>query len=470
MISFFRTLQVKRLSSLFKKETIQYVAQVNAFREEGMRTKWREQPKTKDPVDTREKYASQIYDLVLKYNKDGKSDALRNLFPPQTEIFYELTEHKETASHIEKIVCIKEDLFLVRMTTPQFSPEHTLSSFQGVCYLYQENRFTKLDGVKDFGVCPRKQIYAYVKSDAIELKNGWDGDILRTIALPQSVTLSFPDGSIAQDRFELSHKMADLCIPFCDGKRILLGHEEHGVLLVDEERYTVLLPTQQDILDDQEAARAFGDEEDDDEDPFVSQGALDMGDYPMLHLALSHNNASIALGHQCSRHRLYGCAGALLGESEPASSYPHYALFSKDDKQVMFNACHFYNGATIALNVADMASGDAVSQDKAIELDAESRVYAGVSTSFGYIIGDAQGYIRARGHDGAYLWDDYLGFNIKAMDITDDEKFLYVGTYKGIIYKIQLNTGKRCPYQIGNSTNIEVARWMFWEKDTILRW
>jgi hypothetical protein len=63
-----------------------------------------------------------------------------------------------------------------------------------------------------------------------------------------------------------------------------------------------------------------------------------------------------------------------------------------------------------------------------------------------------------------------LGFNIQTMDLTDDEKFLYVGTYKGIIYKIELNAEVADLYKIGTSSNREITRWLFWENDQIIEW
>ena len=459
-MNFFNNWKTKRLSRLFKEETIKYVKQVNEFRAEGIKSKWQEPMTIEAPTDAREKYAHEIYKAILKFNKKGETQELRELFPPQTEIFYSLTQEKVNISNIQKVIAVSEEIFLVAVDEPKSSNQHNQQHFERNCYMYGRGSFTRLENIIDFGVCPQKKVFAYVKSNAIILKNGWDGDILSTINLSKHATIYFEDDSVAHNDFDVSDVCGEYYIPFSDGKRILIGGQDFGLLLLESDNYKVIFPSKQDCVRYQEEQ----------EDSSPATGALDWGDFSMFHVALSHNNNYIAFGHQCSSHAIYNVDGVSLGETEPLSSYPHYALFSKDDSQIMFNSCHFYNGATLACQVGDMILGDHVPENKIIELDMESRVYAAVSTSYGYIIGDAHGYIRARSHNGDYLWDDYLGLNIQTMDITSDEKFLYVGTYKGIIYKIHLNYGEKSLYQIGNSNNREISRWMFWEEDNILTW
>jgi hypothetical protein len=325
--------------------------------------------------------------------------------------------------------------------------------------VYKDGAFQILNDVVDFGICPQRKVIAFLKEDGIHLKEHWDGDSLTILDWPTG-DIYFADGSLAASRQKGLKFFGEKCIPFSDGRRVLLGGAGDGLILVEKEKTTVIFPDKQYIAD--YASK-------DETDPLNEKDVFSHGDYSMFHFSLSHSNELISLGHQCSSHHLYSVNGARLGSIEPRSEYPHYSLFSKDDTQVCFNSCHFYNGGTLAVQVDELKSNKK-SEKQFIELDTESRVYAGVTTSFGYIIGDAKGYIRARSYSGERLWDDYLGFNIQTMDITADEKFLYVGTHKGIIYKVELNAGVIDLYKIGTSKNHEITRWIFWEKDQIIEW
>lgn len=452
--------KIKRLSKLYKEETIRYVAQVNEFREEGMESKWEEPLSKEYSADTRVRYAQEIYEAILHFNKNGETQKLRELFPPQIDIFYNLAHEKESVSHIYKILAISDEIFLVAVDEPKFSVKKKEQYHKRTCYMYFLGDFEVLDNVLDFAVCPQKKVFAYIYSDEIILKNGWDGQILSTINLLGNTTIYFADNSIALDDFDFSELSGELYIPFSDGKKILIGDEYYGLLMLENNKCTLVFPCKQDIINLKQKREENPSEDDD----------YEWGPFHMLHASLSYNNKYIALGHQFGNHLLYSVDGVCLGESETLSEYPHYALFSKDDSQIMFNSFYLYNGLTFGCKREDMMICDPVAEDKIIELDMESRVFAAISTSFGYIIGDTYGYIRARSHDGDYLWDDYLGFNISTIDITPDERFLFVGSYRGVIHKIHLNYGERSPYEIGNSKNREVLRWMFWEENNILKW
>lgn len=462
LINIFRSLKTKNLSETYKKETLKYAKEVNEFRNEGMQTKWQQQPKTQAPVDTREEYAEEIYKKILEFNSNNQVEKLRELFPPQTEIFYSFTENKNTVCNIHKIIAISDEIFLVAIDMPLLSDQGELRGFQRNCYVYKDQTFELLEDVTGLGVCPQKKVFAYVKDCGISLREGWDGDEISHIPLSKG-PIYYHDGSLASGNFDLSKAFGEEYIPFSDGKRVLVGEEDFGVLLLGLDKNIIFYPDKK-YFDEYKKSVI----EDDPDEP-EPKDAFDLGDFPMLHFSLSHNNEYIALGFQCSEHHIYRSDGALLGTIDPASSYPHYALFSKGDEQVAFNSCHFYNGGTVAAQVQGVLDRGG-SEINPVELDMESRVYTAVATSYGYIIGDAEGYIRARSYSGEYLWDDYLGFNIQTMDISSDERFLYVGTFKGIIYKVHLNTGAVDPYKIGNSTNKEVQRWLFWEEDRVLEW
>lgn len=98
------------------------------------------------------------------------------------------------------------------------------------------------------------------------------------------------------------------------------------------------------------------------------------------------------------------------------------------------------------------------------------RVYAGVATTEGYILGDANGYIRAFTKEGKQLWRYFLGGTISGMAISDDEQTLWVGTYFGQLHQLQLNKGWRDTHTIGTAKHYEDFRLIFWKKEPILKW
>lgn len=112
-------------------------------------------------------------------------------------------------------------------------------------------------------------------------------------------------------------------------------------------------------------------------------------------------------------------------EIGPQSAYPHYCLFSADDKQLITNSSHFYNGLTIGV-ATDAMNGLKIEAYEGIDayaiIDDEMRVYAGLTTKDLYIPGDAHGYIKALDKEGKCLWRYFLGSTIGGLAISDDEE------------------------------------------------
>lgn len=153
------------------------------------------------------------------------------------------------------------------------------------------------------------------------------------------------------------------------------------------------------------------------------------------------------------------------------SEYPHFALFNQRGDQLLLNACHFYNGATLGVRTADLPGLDTehYSDDPRTPLLHEgARIYAGVAREHEYIVGDAHGYLRAFGEDGREHWQHHLGSTLCAMDISADGRTLVAASYAGFISLIALDSG-RPDWQIGTGEHAEVRRWLFW-KGWTSRW
>jgi hypothetical protein len=188
----------------------------------------------------------------------------------------------------------------------------------------------------------------------------------------------------------------------------------------------------------------------------------------MEHAALSHDNTFIVLGDQCSAHRILNRYGQEIAAIAPSSSYPHYALFSKDGQQLVLNSCHFYNGITIGIptNGIHALQTEAYTDNyKHTVIDKSSRIYTAVATSAYYIFGDAAGYLKAIDKEGKMLWYYFLGDTIISMTLSDDEKTLWVASCSGMIHMLQLNAGQRDTHIIGNGNHYEAFRIIFWKNE-----
>ena len=204
---------------------------------------------------------------------------------------------------------------------------------------------------------------------------------------------------------------------------------------------------------------------DDEKDPFEIN--MDMG-----HGAISADGKYIAVGCQDSSHYVLDKNYEVAGTICPRSEYPHFACFHDKKGYVIFNACHFYNGATICaeLDLLPGLEADAYEADeRLIYLDEVARVYAAVPTEEGMILGDANGYLwHRKGHD-SFIWYCFVGSTICAMDVSKDGKTLVVSTYAGIVHKLNLD-GEKDPYRIATANIEEERRWLFWKDYEPMVW
>lgn len=150
--------------------------------------------------------------------------------------------------------------------------------------------------------------------------------------------------------------------------------------------------------------------------------------------------------------------------------YPHYAAFSADGSMIAFNSCHFYNGETIGLPTK-LLPGIKIKTDpyeldkRLVNLEDGSRVYAAVSRGDEFIIGDANGYLRAFDLQGSFRWQHFIGSTICDLDISRDERRLVATTYAGFLCILDLDTADADPFVIGTATHRERRRWLFWKKE-----
>ena len=148
--------------------------------------------------------------------------------------------------------------------------------------------------------------------------------------------------------------------PFDDASAVVVV-QSTGVFLVSESHTKRLLPLASELTE-----------------------AMEQGEpYPvridMCHAAVSPDGRLIACGEQDGRHRIFNAQGELIDSIGPHGEYPHHAAFFADGQHVALNACHFYNGGTIAVDVNALGSIDTdfYEEHPAVQvIDSSARVYA----------------------------------------------------------------------------------------------
>lgn len=285
------------------------------------------------------------------------------------------------------------------------------------------------------------------------IHRGWEG--------PETTILKWPTGREGTPQgFEAESiqgtPIITQIIPFNSGDRAILVSPE-GIFVLQSDKAVRLLPTEDQMKEHFEWKRKE-----------YPDRPLTYG-LSMEHAAISPDGKLIAAGHQSSLHYLFDANSyRVVAEIGPMSEYPHHAAFSADGSVVAFNSCHFYNGETVGVPVSLLPGLETEPyklDDRLIPLETGSRVYAAVGRGDEFIIGDANGYLRAFDLKGQFRWQHFIGSSIGDIDIRPDGKQLIVTTYAGFLSILDLDTGEPDPFVIGTATHRERRRWLFWKSE-----
>lgn len=377
--------------------------------------------KGKEPEDNRQHLADAVIQRLREANKNGTIDTFRKEFPPAHAPLIQYFEDK--GQSIEQLFFIeKEKIVFVVGTAYQ----------KRQAYLLDDTSLIQLDpSIEAIGKSKRNNVFAIKAAGRIITKQGWDGDTIDTFNLG-----------------EIEEVGISTMIPFNDGRKVLCTTSD-GIYIISKEAVKMIHPVP--------------DPDDEEWSSYID----------MENATLSNNNQFIIVGDQCSDHRVLNQKGEQIGTVGPQSSYPHYCIFSKDDTQLITNSCHFYNGITIGVDTEKLEGLNIEAYQESDEyrtINEEMRVYAAIATSHYYILGDAYGYIKAIDKDGTCIWRHFLGSTISGLDISDDEKTLWVGSSTGMIHKLKLGKGHRDTHTIGNGNLYEEFRLILWKGEEKELW
>ena len=397
-----------------------YANEVNEMVEFGEKNGW-ENWKGTEPEDKRDHLTDDVIKLLKEANKNGSVNDFRTDYPPAHNPLIKLFESK--GQSIEQLHFIENDK-IIFLTGTAYQKRQA--------YLLNDNEVIELDSSIDaVGKSKRNNVFAIASSNKIITTQGWQGSIIQTFELSETKGLGITN-----------------LTPFNDGLKILLTTSE-GIYILSANEEKMIHPVP-DLEDDEWTS-----------------------DMDMENATISNSNEYIVVGDQCADHRILNQNGEQIGEVGPQSSYPHFCLFSSDDKQLITNSCHFYNGITIGVSTERMDGLKIEAYEESDDykvIDDGMRVYVGIATKDLYILGDAYGYIKAFNQLGECVWRHFLGSTIGGLTISDDENTLWVGSCTGMIHKLRLGKGHRDNHTIGNGNHYEEFRLILWKDEPIMIW
>ena len=434
-------MDTSELSNAWRAGGRLYADAVNDFVVRGMRDGWSE--KEPEFPDQQTPLADAVLQVVREANRSGHAGTLRERFPPAILPF--ASRLKSEGRALDPALWIDDEHIALRIGAPYEAGPVVIADAHGI---------SECPGLLGFGRSHDGTFYAWAKDTGIEIRRGWNGDIVTTLPWPSRFE-NIP-ASRQKPGTPTPLTITKLSV-FPDGQRVLLT-SPRGIFILTSDRAVQLLPRADEYrkyVDDFENAEKF--------------------ELSMEHAALSPDGTLILAGHQSSAHLVFDARGKQIATLDPRSEYPHHAWFSADGRIAGFNSCHLYNGESFGIAIADLQGASHIAYDhpKARTLQEGARVYTAVARDDEFIIGDAHGYLRAFDSQGNFRWQYFIGGTLCSLDLSRDGRKLAVSSYAGILCILDLESPERDPYAIGTGSRhpVELWRWLFWKsEERPLRW
>ncbi|WP_146154471.1 hypothetical protein [Chitinophaga ginsengisoli] len=416
----------------------------------------KKQPETSCPEETRKDMAPYVLDQIIAFNEQGKQEELRRLFPPDNDPM----DWNGIAACVSQATILPDNRLIV--TVGEWHQEQYM-------YIINGNDYVMLDNIFMFGKSADKKYFAKAYPDKIEITEGWDGPVIKTLAPPKSYGEKYATVKDGLADLSLTDFGIHQLVVFPSGQRIAMATAV-GIFIIDDSGSTLI-----------ETENKEAEEE----------GYTFRHDYP--HIDVSPDEKYIIVGSQSSSHLLLEEIDGVwttVATVEPRSSYPNLAKFNykvkdkggvNDGPQVLLCSCHFGGSASLSLPIKNVTPGFEASgydaDDTLNYVDTRKWVFSAANYTWGYALGTNDGYIWFKGIDGAQHGYLYVGGTV--MDMEFDQKKLVVASYSGqvIIYDCDPlfpdnqifrsvdNKAEKRPdhYSITNTAYKDVKRYLFFK-------
>jgi len=427
-------------------------------------------PTTPEPIETREDMAGYVLEQIKVFNHRGEHARLRTLFPPDNNPM----DWQDKTRAVSHAVFLPDGRIACTVGRPD------------CVYVLDGDKASVVDGALLFGRSHDKRFHALALADRVEVRKGWDGEIVATLRYPDSYGDAF-----AQTYPNVRDGLGELdgaawriyqLVVFPDGKRVAIASAA-GIFILSQNGAQLLLPGV-------EACSRHLYEEPEDNDGFVVSIS-----YP--HVDVSADGRFIAAGEQDTAHVIFhevDGTWAPMATIEPRSSYPCLARFNHllvdadgaPAPELALASCHFDGSATLSLPLANLSPGFEASGydgDETLNYVDDRRWATSLLPSkVGYFIGANDGYVwmkSAKGRQFGYL---QVGGSVLDLDLSEDRKTLLVASYSGqvILFRgpdeevplfiTEKNVERPDPYLASNSRLRDVRRHLFLVDEAPMIW
>ena len=429
-------------------------------------------PTTPEPTETRLDMAGYVLEQIKAFNSRGEHARLRELVPPDNDPM----DWRDTTRAVSQAAFLPDGRIACTVGMPH-EPRRV--------YLLDGNAATVVDGAILFGRSHDKRFHALALADRVEVRQGWDGEIVATLRYPDSYgdafAQAYPDIRDGLRELDGTTWGIHQLVVFPDGKRVAMASEA-GMFILAEAGAHLLLPD----------AEAYSDyvDEDSEEDGFVMSIS-----YP--HIDVSADGRYIATGEQDTAHLIFHEVHGTwkpMAIILPRSSYPCLARFNHllvdadgaPAPEVALASCHFAHSATLSLPLANLSPGFEASGYDADEtlnyVDDSHWALSLLPSKMGYFIGARNGYVWMKSAQGQQFGYLHVGGSVLDLDLSEDRKTLLVASYSGQVIQLRApdedvpmfitekNVERPDPYLVTNSRLRDVRRHLFLIDEAPMIW
>ena len=421
--------------------------------------------------DRSETLARAVLDRVINLNAAGRAEAARDTFDPAHAPFIPIME----AGRAQGLSCVSvlgRSEYLVLQGTSH-SERKTWHVKDGHAHSFEEP-------LRAFSWSRNRLHFVIAHDDGtVTIRRSLSDKPSETIPSPPASSL-VPTGLSRR----LAEKWETPSMPLAisriavsdDGGTVLATDDAHGILLYRKSNaawsFDLLYPSLRDGLDlESEMDEMLAEEQDDPEyrfSPFLD----------MLHSALSPDGRFAAFGTQDQGHYIVDLslprARQVISQIGHMSEYPHDAVFDDLSERVALNACHFYNGGTLACRIEDCRGKSTPPYELApfaTMINMYHRVYAsawlpkGLSSQGkeGFLLAGS-GYASCCSMEGQTLWEVDFGSSAGAVDICPEVGQIALASYSGMLHVFDPRQDETAPFVTHFRAPHELKRWIFWHE------